>query len=105
MLQPCSDPANMFSADPPKPALKSKVMTKHKRERAGNYKSASKQKGELVERIVAMMHEQEPQVTVLRDVRLPAKHSGKRSRQIDVLLLGHFAGYPSAHAIECKNYG
>lgn len=40
-----------------------------------------------------MMHEGEPQVTVKRDVRPPAKHGGKRSRRIDVLLLGHFAGF------------
>ena len=50
------------------------------------------------------MHELDSQITVRRDVRLPAKHNDKRSRQIDVLLLGHFAGYPTVHAIECKNY-
>ena len=50
------------------------------------------------------MHEGEPQVIVRRDIRLPAKHSGKRSRQIDVLLDGRFAGYSTMLAIECKNY-
>ena len=40
-----------------------------------------------------------------RDVLLPAKQSGKRSPQIDVLLEGHFAGYSTMLAIECKNFG
>jgi hypothetical protein len=39
-----------------------------------------KRKSELVERIVAMMHEGELQITVRRDVRLPAQHSSKCSR-------------------------
>ena len=51
-----------------------------------------------------MMREGEPQVTVKRDVRLPTRHSGKRGRQVDVLLLGHFAGYPTMLAVECKNF-
>jgi Restriction endonuclease len=80
------------------------VMAKRKRKKAESQKPSSKQKGDLVEHIVAMMHELDPQITVRRDVRLPAKHNGKRSRQIDVLLLGQFTGYPTVLAIECKNY-
>jgi hypothetical protein len=80
------------------------VMSKRGRKKKGKAKSSSKQKGELVERIVAMMHEGDPRVTVRRDVRLPAKHGGKRSRQIDVLLEGDFAGYPTMFAVECKNF-
>lgn len=80
------------------------AMTKRKSKKNENAKSLSKQKSELVERIVAMMHEGEPQIVVRRDVRLPAKHGDKRSRQIDVLLEGHFAGYPTMLAVECKNY-
>jgi hypothetical protein len=38
----------------------------------------TKLKGAVVERIVAMMHEGEPQVTVKRDVRLP---TGETQRQ------------------------
>ncbi len=65
--------------------------------------ATAKEKGELVERVVAMMHEH-PGVEVRHDVRLPAKFSGQRSRQIDVLVLGFFAGYQTILAIECKNY-
>jgi hypothetical protein len=79
-------------------------MAKRNRKKDESQKLSSKQKGDLVERIVAMMHELDPRITVRRDVRLPAKHNDKRSRQIDVLLLGHFAGYPTVHAIECKNH-
>ncbi len=70
----------------------------------GKEKSAtSKEKGEVVERVVAMMH-QEPGVEIRRDVQLPARNNSKRSRQIDVLLLGHFDGNPKMLAIECKNH-
>ena len=79
-------------------------MTKRKSKKAERTAASSRKKGELVERIVTMMHEGEPQIVVRRDVRLPAKHGDKRSRQIDVLLEGHFAGYPTMHAIECKNF-
>lgn len=41
---------------------------------------------------------------VKHEKQLPAKHGGKRTRQIDVLLKGHFAGYPTMFIIECKNY-
>jgi hypothetical protein len=80
-------------------------MAKRKLEKAETKRRWSKQKGKLVERIVAMMHEGDPRATVRRDVRLPAKHNGKRSRQIDVLLVGHFMSYPTMLAIERKNYG
>jgi hypothetical protein len=66
--------------------------------------TTSKEKGDVVEQVVAMMHEGTG-VEVRRDIRLPAKRSGKRGRQIDVLLVGEFGGYPEMRAIECKNFG
>jgi len=65
--------------------------------------TTSNEKGEVVESIVAMMHQQ-PDVEVRRDVYLPAKNDNSRKRQIDVLLLGQFAGYSTTFAVECKNY-
>lgn len=68
-----------------------------------NVGASAKQKGSIVEEIVAMMHRQ-PGVEVKRNVRLPAKNYARRHREIDVLLLGSFAGYPTILAIECKNF-
>jgi hypothetical protein len=78
-------------------------MTRARGRRSKGPKGSAKQKGDIVEEVVAMMH-QEPEVEVRRDVRLPAKNSGSRSRQIDVVVLGRFAGYPTMLAIECKNF-
>lgn len=59
------------------------------------------QKGRIVERIVALMHNS-PELTVQCNVRLPAS-SGARKREVDVMLSQHMAGYPVRIAIECKN--
>jgi len=65
--------------------------------------STSKQKGKLVERIAAMLHEG-PDVKVERNVLLPPLNGDpKRKREIDVLLTSYVAGYPVRIAIECKN--
>ncbi len=64
---------------------------------------STKDKGDVVEKVVAMMHEGSG-VQVHRDVRLPAKDDESRRRQFDVLLVGNVAGYPTVLAIECKNY-
>ncbi len=66
-------------------------------------RASTVEQGNVVEEIVALMHEGSG-VEVKRDVRLPAKRSGKRGRQIDVLLIGQAAGYPVVFAIECKNF-
>jgi hypothetical protein len=58
--------------------------------------------GRVVERIVALMHEQ-PGVTVERNKFLPPVHGKGRKREIDVLITGDLAGYPIQIAIECKD--
>lgn len=60
-------------------------------------------KGEVVEKVVAMMHEGLG-VEVRHDVKLPAKDDQSRRRQFDVLLIGNVAGYQTTIVIECKNY-
>jgi hypothetical protein len=63
----------------------------------------TKQKGKLVEQIVATMHSA-PGVKVEQNVHLPARGVSKRTREIDVLLTSDVAGYPIRLAFECKNY-
>ncbi|MGF1472947.1 MAG: restriction endonuclease [Rubrobacteraceae bacterium] len=65
---------------------------------------SSRAKGEVVEKVVAMMHEGSG-VQVHHDVMLPAKDDASRERQFDVLLVGNVAGYQTTIVIECKNYG
>ncbi len=65
--------------------------------------ATSKQKGDVLERVVAMMHEARG-VEVRSDVRLPAKNDSSRQRQFDVLLIGNVAGYQTVLAVECKNH-
>ncbi len=67
------------------------------------HKATSKEKGDVVERVVQMMH-REPGLKVLRDQKLPAADGSGRTRQFDVVVLGTFAGYESVLLIECKNY-
>lgn len=65
---------------------------------------SSRAKGQVVEKVVAMMHEGSG-VGVHHDVKLPAKDAQSRRRQFDVLLIGNVAGYQTTIVIECKNYG
>ena len=65
--------------------------------------ATSRQKGDVLEWVVAMMHEARG-VEVRRDVRLPAKNDSSRQRQFDVLLIGNVAGYQTVLAVECKNH-
>ncbi len=58
--------------------------------------------GRIVERIVALMHEQ-PGITVERNKFLSPIHGKGRKREIDVLITGNLAGYPIQIAIECKD--
>ena len=60
-------------------------------------------KGRVVEKIVALLHEQ-PGISVKRNVMLPTS-DGQDKREIDVLITGQLVGYPVQLAIECKNYG
>lgn len=73
------------------------------RKKRGSSPASSKEKGVVVEKIVAMMHEA-PGVEVRRDVLLPAKNDSSRLRQFDVLLVGNVAGYQTVLAVECKNH-
>src|SRR5262249_49938492 len=59
-------------------------------------------KGDLVEEIVARMHES-PGLAVERNVFLPIPGEPGSHREIDVLVSGSFAGYPMRLAFECKN--
>lgn len=59
-------------------------------------------KGRLVERIAVWLHK-EPGLIVRRNVELPSIGGNRGTREIDVLISGHVAGYPLDLAIECKN--
>lgn len=59
-------------------------------------------KGKILEMVVAELHEN-PNIKVERNVRLPTVRNPARKREIDVLVSGSFAGYPTRIAIECKN--
>lgn len=67
-------------------------------------KATSKEKGDVVERVVQMMH-RKPGIKVLRGQKLPAVDGSGRTRQFNVGGLSTFAGYESVLLIECKNYG
>lgn len=73
------------------------------KKRGASTTASSNEKGNVVEKIVAMMHEV-PGVEVQRDVMLPAKNDSSRRRQMDVLLVGNVAGYQTMLAVECKNH-
>ncbi len=62
-----------------------------------------KEKGNLLEDIVALLHQQSG-VKIDKRIKIPAGGaSSKRKREIDVLLTSYVAGYPVKIAIECKN--
>jgi hypothetical protein len=75
-------------------------MTKQPKGRKGANPTTAQ--GRVVERIVALMHEQ-PGVTVERNKFLPPVHGKGRKREIDVLITGDLAGYPIQIAVECKD--
>lgn len=66
--------------------------------------SKNKRKGDLLEELVALLHEI-PGVDVQRKVNVPVvPANGSEAREIDVLLKGSLAGHPLQIAIECKNW-
>jgi len=65
-------------------------------------KISTKEKGKIVEQIVASMHDLSG-VKVENNVFLPTLGNSRRKREIDVLLTSNIAGYPVKIAIECKN--
>ncbi len=62
----------------------------------------AKQQGDLIEDVVARLHEQSD---VKIDKRPVSDASSARTREIDVLLTSYIAGYPIQIAIECKKNG
>lgn len=66
-------------------------------------RQSNKPKGNIVERIVAMMHES-PGVEITSPAYLPGRGTNrKKKREIDVLLTGYISSYQIRLAIECKN--
>jgi hypothetical protein len=63
----------------------------------------AKAKGDILEDLVALMHEM-PGVFVEKRVKLPVLQAGrKRRREVDVLITSNVAGYDVRLAIGCKN--
>ncbi len=73
---------------------------KHRRKRKPP-EGSSRAKGDVVEKIVAAIHEH-PDVQVETNVYLYTQ-DGESSREIDVLLSSQVVGYPIHFAFECKN--
>ncbi len=65
---------------------------------------ARKLQGNIVEEIVASLHEGEG-VLIERGKLFPSRSNLGRLREIDVLLTTMASGYPIRMAFECKNYG
>lgn len=65
-------------------------------------RGSTRERGDVVEQIVAEVHDVAG-VRVERNVFLPAQDGSGRTREIDVLLSSQVAGYPVRVAIECKN--
>lgn len=78
------------------------MITKPSSKKRLSRRTSSTDKGRLIERIVASMH-QWPGVKVERNVRLPVPGSRRRRREIDVLITSNVVGYPVRIAVECKN--
>jgi hypothetical protein len=65
-------------------------------------KGSSREKGDILEKIIADMHDM-PGLKIERNVFLPAIDKSGRTREIDVLITSEVAGFPVRIAIECKN--
>lgn len=68
----------------------------------GKPPNQNKQKGSLLEQIVASMYKT-PGVKVERNVHYPTTSEDGRTREIDVLLTANVAGLPVKYAFQCKN--
>ncbi len=75
---------------------------KRKRIKLNPPKGSTREKGDIVEQIVAIMHEGTG-VQIERNVFLPTQDSSGRTREFDVMLTSEVAGYPVRLVIECKN--
>jgi hypothetical protein len=65
-------------------------------------KGSTREKGDVLEKIIANMHDM-PGLKVERNVFLPTIDKSGRTREIDVLITSQVAGFPVRIAIECKN--
>ena len=68
----------------------------------GKSPNQNKQKGNLLEQIVASMYKT-PGVKIERNVHHPTTSEDGRTREIDVLLTANVAGLPVKYAFQCKN--
>lgn len=73
-----------------------------KRKRHNAPKGSTREKGDILEKIIAEMHTL-PGVKIDRNVFLPTIDGSGRTREIDVLITSQVAGFPVRIAIECKN--
>jgi Restriction endonuclease len=74
-----------------------------KRKKRNGKTAEAKLKGDLLEDVVGGLYEAQD-LKVSKRVNVPAMRDATRSREVDVLVEGSFAGYPVRIAIECKNY-
>lgn len=65
-------------------------------------KGSSREKGDVLEKIIAEMHDV-PNVKIERNQWLPSIDGSTRTREIDVLITSQVSGFPVRIAIECKN--
>jgi len=65
-------------------------------------KGSTREKGDVLEKIIAEMHDV-PGVKIERNQYLPSIDGSGRTREIDVLITSEVAGFPVRIAIECKN--
>lgn len=65
-------------------------------------KGSTREKGDVLEKIIAEMHDV-PSVVIERNQYLPSIDRSGRTREIDVLITSQVAGFPVRIAIECKN--
>jgi hypothetical protein len=65
-------------------------------------KGSTREKGDILEKIIAEMHEVSG-VQIERNVFLPTLDGSKRTREIDVLMTSQVAGFSIKMALECKN--
>jgi hypothetical protein len=73
-----------------------------KRRKQNAPKGSTREKGDVLEEIIAEMHNL-PGVKIERNIFLPTIDKSGGTREIDVLITSQVAGFPVRIAIECKN--
>jgi hypothetical protein len=64
--------------------------------------SIAKVKGDILEDVIALIYA-DPELQINKRVRVKWLSNPKMNSEIDILITGEFAGYPTKIAIECKN--